>query len=91
LTPVLDSNQTFSGTLESEGGTELRKNNRYLLTYNLFGPVRNAFDVGKSITRVSGRGFGLYKSSVVCNYQNLFSDIGIPYSKVDKLVLKNYS
>ncbi len=28
----------------------------YLWTYDLYGPVRNAFDAGKSITRASGRG-----------------------------------
>jgi hypothetical protein len=34
--------------------------NSYLWTYDLYGPVhKNAFDVGKSITRGSGRGFGL--------------------------------
>jgi hypothetical protein len=27
----------------------------YLWTYDLYGPVRNAFDAGKSITRASGR------------------------------------
>jgi hypothetical protein len=30
----------------------------YLWTYDLYGPVRHAFDVGKSITRASGRGLG---------------------------------
>ncbi len=30
----------------------------YLWTYVLYGPVCNAFDVGKSITRASGRGLG---------------------------------
>jgi hypothetical protein len=32
--------------------------NSYLLTYDLYGPVRNAFDAGKSVTRASGRGLG---------------------------------
>jgi hypothetical protein len=32
--------------------------NSYLRTYNLYGPVCNAFDAGKSITRASGRGLG---------------------------------
>jgi hypothetical protein len=30
----------------------------YLWTYNLYGPVRNALDAGKSIARASGRGGG---------------------------------
>ncbi len=30
----------------------------YLWTYDLKGPIRNAFDPGKSITRASGRGLG---------------------------------
>ncbi len=30
----------------------------YLWTYDLYGPIRNAFDAGKSITRASGRGLG---------------------------------
>ncbi len=30
----------------------------YLWTYDLYGPTRNAFDAGKSITRASGRGLG---------------------------------
>jgi hypothetical protein len=29
----------------------------YLWTYDLYGPVRNAFDGGKSITMASGRGW----------------------------------
>jgi hypothetical protein len=32
--------------------------NSYLWTYDLFGPVCNAFDEVKSITRASGRGLG---------------------------------
>jgi hypothetical protein len=32
--------------------------NSYLRTYNLYGPVHNAFDAGKSITWASGRGLG---------------------------------
>ncbi len=28
------------------------------MNYDLYGPVRNAFDAGKSITRASGRGLG---------------------------------
>jgi hypothetical protein len=31
-------------------------NNSYLWTYDFYGPVCNAFDAGKSITRASGRG-----------------------------------
>ncbi len=30
----------------------------YLLTYDLYGPIHNFFDVGKSIMRASGRGLG---------------------------------
>jgi hypothetical protein len=30
----------------------------YLWAYDLYDPVRNAFDAGKSITRASGRGLG---------------------------------
>jgi hypothetical protein len=33
--------------------------NSYLCTNDLYGPVQKAFDVGKSITRASGRGLGL--------------------------------
>jgi hypothetical protein len=33
-------------------------NNNYLCTYDLYGPVHNAFDAGKSITRSRGRGLG---------------------------------
>jgi hypothetical protein len=33
--------------------------NSYLCIYDLFGPVQKAFDVGKSITRASGRGLDL--------------------------------
>jgi hypothetical protein len=29
--------------------------------YDLYGPIRNAFDAGKSITRASGRGLGPVK------------------------------
>ncbi len=32
--------------------------NSYLWTFDFYGPVRNAFDAGKSITRASGRGLG---------------------------------
>ncbi len=32
--------------------------NSYLRTYDLYVPVCNAFDAGKSITRASGRGLG---------------------------------
>ncbi len=31
----------------------------YLGAYDLYGPIHNAFDAGKSITRASGKGFGL--------------------------------
>jgi hypothetical protein len=34
----------------------------HLWTYDLYGPVRNAIDAGKSITRASGRGVGPWKS-----------------------------
>jgi hypothetical protein len=34
----------------------------YLWTYDLYCPVHNSFDTGKSITRASGRGFGPGKS-----------------------------
>jgi hypothetical protein len=37
----------------------LRKQFSHLWTYDLYGPVRNAFDAGKSVTRASGRGLGL--------------------------------
>ncbi len=30
----------------------------YVCTYDLYGPVRNDFDAGASITRASGRGLG---------------------------------
>jgi hypothetical protein len=33
--------------------------NIYLWTYDLYDPVRNAFDAGKSITRQMGRGWAL--------------------------------
>ncbi len=33
----------------------------YLWAYDLYGPVRNAFDAGKSITRASGKGLGPVK------------------------------
>ncbi len=32
--------------------------NSYLWTYDLYGPVCNDFDAGKSIMRASGRGLG---------------------------------
>ncbi len=35
-----------------------KKKISYLWTYALYGPVRNAFDAGKSITRASGGGGG---------------------------------
>ncbi len=34
------------------------KNNSYLWTYDLYGPVRYAFDAGKSVTRAIRRGLG---------------------------------
>ncbi len=34
------------------------RNNSYLWTHDLYSPVRNAFDAGKSITRASGRALG---------------------------------
>jgi hypothetical protein len=36
----------------------IKTGNSYLWTYDLYGPVRNAFDAGNSITRASGRGLG---------------------------------
>jgi hypothetical protein len=36
------------------------KKNRYLWTYDLYGPVRNGFDAGRYIIRASaGRGWAL--------------------------------
>jgi hypothetical protein len=40
-----------------ENGSFLRYNS-YLSTYDLYGPVRNFFDVCRSITRARGRGLG---------------------------------
>jgi hypothetical protein len=39
-------------------GAKSNYSNSYLWTYNLYGPIRNAIDAGKSITRASGRGLG---------------------------------
>jgi hypothetical protein len=46
----------YLGLLGKEEGHD--RNSSYLWTYDLYGPVRNAFDAGKSITRASGRGLG---------------------------------
>jgi hypothetical protein len=36
----------------------VKKNVSYLCTYDLYGPIRNAFDGGRYITRTSGSGLG---------------------------------
>jgi hypothetical protein len=38
----------------------------YLWTYDLYGPVRNAFNKGNSITRACGKGVGPWKSRLFC-------------------------
>ncbi len=47
---------TYLGLLGKEEGHD--RNSSYLWTYELYGPVRYAFDAGKSITRASGWGLG---------------------------------
>ncbi len=37
-------------------GAKSTYSNSYLWTYNLYGPICNAIDAGKSVTRASGRG-----------------------------------
>jgi hypothetical protein len=37
----------------------LHNENSYLWTYDLYGPMRNGFEAGRSITRTSGRGWAL--------------------------------
>jgi hypothetical protein len=59
------ANHTMGGKASSSiihtilsGRTVPLLENSCLLTYDLYDPVRNAFDAGKAITKASGRGLG---------------------------------
>jgi hypothetical protein len=68
--------------------------NSYLWTYDLYGPICNAFDAGKSIRRSSGRGLGPWNQDFFGPFQMASSRKASAISRYNKIFPKglwNYS